>query len=220
MINFKKHKYNINKYPFKELIEELYGIKELSKIHLLKEDLLPEKLNFSNEANTKFHRLFYDKLNNNWHNFIDIYKNFIKNEISKLVKKPFLYQSLPTYRVQLPNSQSVHKWHYDSDADHKHPDGEINFCIAITEMKETTAIWSESEPGKKDFSPMEIDYGEYYHFNGNKCTHGNKKNVSNKSRISFDFRIMPYEKYNPNYNILSVANKKKFEIGDYYQLFK
>ena len=34
----------------------------------------------------------------------------------------------------------------------QHPDGEINFCIAITEMKNTTAIWSRSSPGKKTFT--------------------------------------------------------------------
>lgn len=219
MLKFKKYKYNVENYPFRKLLQHLYNINDLNKIHLLRAELLPKKLDFNNEASTLFHKVFYDKLNDNWIEFINLYKFFIKNEISKIIKKPFLYQSLPTYRVQLPNSQSVHKWHYDSDSEHKHPDGEINFCIAITEMKNTTAIWSESSPGKKDFLPMEINYGEYFHFNGNKCTHGNKKNITNTSRISFDFRIMPYEKYNPNYNVLSVANKKKFEIGDYYQLF-
>ena len=28
-------------------------------------------------------------------------------------------------------------------------------------MKDSTAIWCESEPGKKDFSPLEINYGEF-----------------------------------------------------------
>ena len=50
--------------------------------------------------------------------------------------------------------------------DHKHPDGEINFCIAITQMRDTTAIWCETEPAKRDYFPMEIDYGEFFKFNG------------------------------------------------------
>ena len=71
------------------------------------------------------------KLNDNWLDFINSYEKFIKNEISKIISKPFLCQYLPSYRVQLPNDQAIHKWHYDSDEDHKHPEGEINFCLAI-----------------------------------------------------------------------------------------
>ena len=59
---------------------------------------------------------------------------------------------------------------------------EINFCLAITKMENTTAIWAETSPGKKDFSPMEIDYGEYFNFNGNKCTHGNKINEKTREK--------------------------------------
>ena len=219
MINFKKYSYDTKKYPFIDLIQDLYEVSDLKNIHILKPELLPqEELNFNNEASTDFHKLFYKKLNNNWIEFIKIYENFVRNEIGALFDKPFLYQYLPSYRVQLPNDQAIHKWHYDSDKDHKHPEGEINFCLAITEMKDTTAIWCESEPGKKDFTPMEIDYGEFFQFNGNKCTHGNKKNLSDNSRISFDFRILPFKKYKPEENKISVANKKKFEIGEYYKL--
>ena len=38
----------------------------------------------------------------------------------------------------------------------------------------TQLLFGETEPGKKDFIPLEINYGEYFQFNGNKCTHGNK----------------------------------------------
>ena len=219
MINFNKFEYDTKKYLFKDLIIDLYGVSDLNKLHSLRSELLPkEKLNFNNEASTNFHQMFYKKLNDNWFDFINLYEQFIKNEISKIISKPFLYQYLPSYRVQLPNDQAIHKWHYDSDEDHKHPEGEINFCLAITEMKDSTAIWCESEPGKKDFSPLEINYGEFFCFNGNKCTHGNKTNTSNNSRISLDFRILPFNKYNPQKNKVSVANKKKFEIGEYYKL--
>ncbi len=215
---FRIHSYNIKKYPFKELIQRLYDIDNLEKLHELRPELLPsEKLKFENEASTKFHKIFYDKLNNKWEKFISIYENFIKDEVSSFIKEPFAYQYLPSYRVQIPNDQAVHKWHFDSDQDHKHPDGEINFCIAITKMKDTTAIWSESEPGKKDFFPMEINYGQFFNFNGNKCTHGNKTNMSNDVRISLDFRILPKSKYVDGYSKESVTNKKKFLIGEYYR---
>lgn len=215
---FKIHTFDQKKYQFKELIQNLYDEENLEKIHITKPDLLPNKiLDFSNEAHTHFHKIFYKKLNDSWPNFFKIYNNFIKFEITKLIDEPFIYQYTPSFRVQLPNDQAIHKWHYDSDKDHNHPDGEINFCIAITEMKNTTAIWAETKPGKKNFQPMEINYGEFYNFNGNKCTHGNKKNISNKVRISLDFRVLPKSKYKENYSKTSVANKKKFIIGEYYR---
>tara|TARA_B110000008_G_C16920962_1_gene544725 strand:+ start:108 stop:782 length:675 start_codon:yes stop_codon:yes gene_type:complete len=219
MINeFKTHSYDKNMYPFKDLINKLYKVDRLEKLHLERSDLLPkEKLKFENEASTKFHKIFYDKLNNNWSEFKNIYEKFIKNEISKLIEEPFAYQYLPSYRVQIPNEKAIHKWHFDSDDDHKHPDGEINFCIAITKMKDTTAIWAESLPGKRDFSPMEIDYGEFFNFNGNKCTHGNKTNITKNVRVSFDFRILPKSKYQFTSKKISVTSKKKFIIGEYYK---
>ena len=217
-LNFKKHSYDINIYPFKKMIQDIYEVEKIEKLHLERPDLLPmKKLKFENEASTKFHKIFYDRLNNNWKEFIDIYESFIKNEIVKLFDEPFAYQYLPSYRVQIPNEKAIHKWHFDSDEDHKHPDGEINFCLAITKMKDTTAIWSETSPGKKDFFPMEIDYGQYFNFNGNKCTHGNKINTSNNVRISLDFRILPKSNYSTKKKLTSVTSKKKFVIGEYYK---
>ena len=218
-IDYQKYKYDIKKYPFKDMLQNLYDSKHLEKLHKEKAHLLPKtSLNFDNEASTDFHKIFYKKLNSDWPQFINTYEKFIKNEVVKVIKKPFLYQYLPSYRVHLPNDQAIHKWHYDSDQDHKHPDGEINFCIAITQMRDTTAIWCETEPAKKDYFPMEIDYGEFFKFNGNKCTHGNKKNNTDNVRISMDFRILPLDKYNENKANLSVTSKKKFIIGEYYKL--
>ncbi len=217
MNDFKIHNYDIKKYKFRELIEDLYQENNLEKLHKKRPDLLPlEPLNFQNEVSTKFHNLFYNKLRKGWNEFRDVYEMFIKEEMCKLIKEPFLYQYFPSFRVQIPNNKAVHKWHFDSDKDHKHPNGEINFCVAITKMKDTTAIWSETSPGKKDFFPMEANYGEFFNFNGNKCTHGNKVNTSENVRISFDFRILPKKKYNPTNSTLSINKKKKFVIGEYY----
>ena len=116
------------------------------------------------------------------------------------------------------NNQAIHKWHVDSDQDHNHPEGEINFCIAITDMIDTTAIWIESSPGKNDHKPMNILFGEYHRFNGNKCSHGNKKNLTNKMRFSLDFRILPKSiyKFDENKN-KSLTSGKQFKLGDYYK---
>ena len=67
-----------------------------------------------------------------------------------------MYQTWPTFRVQFPNNLAIVIKHFDSDELHKHPKGEINFILALTEMKDTSTIWFESEPRLEDFKPMNL----------------------------------------------------------------
>lgn len=216
----RKFSYDITKYNFKKIIEEHFGVDDLSSVHLGRPELLPrEKLDFFNETRTKFHKAFYSKLNSGWPELVSSYEKFIKDEISPLFEGRVVYQTFPSIRFHLPEDQAIHYWHYDSDKDHMHPDWEINFQLALTDMHDTQATWVESVPGLKDFRPMEMNYGEYHVFNGNKCIHGNKINKTNQTRVSFDFRIIPHERYLQNKKELSSATKgKKFIIGDYYKL--
>jgi ectoine hydroxylase-related dioxygenase (phytanoyl-CoA dioxygenase family) len=211
--------YGADLYSFKEMMEEVFGVDNLDFLHERREELLPDKkLNFDNESNTEFHKLFYSKMNSNQlKNLEDSYIRFIKNEISPLFDEEILFQYMPSFRIQLPFEKAIHKWHYDSDDDHRHPQWEINIQIAVTDMLDNRAMWIESVPGLKDFSPMEMTYGQFAIFDGNRCTHGNKMNDTGKTRISFDFRIMPISKHEPEKSINSVTSNKKFVVGDYYR---
>ena len=128
-----------------------------------------------------------------------------------------IYQTFPSIRIQYSHSVVVPP-HYDSDHLSNHPEDEKNFLVPITKMFNTNSIYIESEPGKKDFKSIQLNPGELFHFNGNKCTHGNKKNDTENTRISFDFRILPYEKYSEESLSSSVSTKKKFIVGEYYNL--
>tara|TARA_B100000700_G_C14932638_1_gene802709 strand:+ start:221 stop:877 length:657 start_codon:yes stop_codon:yes gene_type:complete len=215
----KKISYNAKKYQFKEIIEKTLGIMDLSNIHIERSDLLPqEKLNFETETKTGFHDLFYSKLKSGWKEIENAYTEFIKNEITKQIPGKFVFQSFPSVRFHLPNDQAIHYWHYDSDKDHMHPEWEINFHLSLTNIKDPTqAMWVETVPGLKDFKPMIMSYGEYFVFNGNKCTHGNKTNKTNKTRVSFDFRILPIERYTTDGAKSSATKNRKFIVGDYYR---
>ena len=70
---FKKFNYDFKKYNFREFIENLYGTKDLEQLHLIKPSLLPKKnwLEFKNESQTDFHKIFYNRLNSNWSNFLN-----------------------------------------------------------------------------------------------------------------------------------------------------
>jgi hypothetical protein len=217
----KKYTYNTDKYRFRELVSELFQVDELEKIHEDKSDWVRDEyktLNIYNENSTDFHDAFYKRLNDNWTELYDAYDDLIHNEIAPNFDEKFHYQYLPSFRIHLPyNNQAVHTWHSDSDQLHKHPKGEINIWLPLTKCYGTNTMWIESEPFKLDFEPLEGGYGDYWICNANVCMHGNKPNVTNITRISFDFRIIPLSKYNPNFKVSSNTSIKKFIVGGYYK---
>ena len=90
----KKLKFDIDKYKFRELVSEAFGVDDLEKLHELKKNWIKDeykKLNVHNENTTKFHEAFYKKLNDNWTEFYNTYDNFIYNEIVPLFDKKFHY---------------------------------------------------------------------------------------------------------------------------------
>jgi len=216
-----KFSFDTSKYKFREMVADLFEVDNLEKIHEHDPDLVKDdyrKLNIHNENTTDFHDKFYKKLNNNWTELYEAYDKFIHDEVEPIFDEKFHYQYLPSFRVHLPkDNQAVHTWHFDSDPLHKHPLGEKNFFLPLTRCYGTNTMWVESEPWKLDFKPVELSYGEYIMFNGNQCHHGNKPNKTNLTRFSFDFRVIPLSKYNPNYELESESNSNKFVVGSYYK---
>ena len=68
---------------------------------------------------------------------------------------------------------------------------------------------------KKDYFPINLRYGELFIFNGGIYNHGNKINITGKTRVGFDFRIILSKDYSAS-NSSSLNIKKRFIIGEYY----
>jgi len=228
---FDRQKISIDseKYDFRQYLKFLFDTGTIENIHKTHVHLLPSQEQMCrpwphNENSLTFHEIFYNKLNEPWQEIIDLYEDFIDCYIPDLVGENFLYQSFPTFRVHLPNFQAVTKWHYDADEEHGHPYGEINFIIPLTNMFSTNAIWCESEHLKGDYAPMEASTEEMIMFNGNVLHHGNKVNLTNQTRFSFDFRVLP-EKFTPATGLfpdkfgVSATRSKKWEDGGYYKKY-
>ena len=81
-----------------------------------------------------------------------------------------LYQREPNFRCHIPDTGLllVHK---HCDADYHHQQNEINFWVPITSCFGNNTVWCESEPGKQDFRPFDIGFGELVQFWGNQCVH-------------------------------------------------
>tara|TARA_B110000003_G_scaffold120964_1_gene123386 strand:+ start:310 stop:1026 length:717 start_codon:yes stop_codon:yes gene_type:complete len=221
--------FNKKKFNFKKIFSEYLLNSEaetLSQIHLnLDKKYIPKEIMKEfQDQNSLFYEVLYgvdpgynlvtpleDGI------FLKTYKELISYISDEIFNEKIIYQAKPTLRIQFPNNKAVGGWHRDRD--YNHPIEEINFWVPVTEACNTNSIWIESSFNKQDFSPVNIPFGKMLIFDSG-LMHGNKINTENKTRISFDFRVIPLSKYSPKQLIkksnLSIAQQIEFSIGKYY----
>tara|TARA_B100000401_G_C52755828_1_gene695642 strand:- start:450 stop:1130 length:681 start_codon:yes stop_codon:yes gene_type:complete len=208
------------KFPFSELTEKIFN-HNLNNLHELTDKEYPLFTTLGKDTNTNLHTQFYNYIDNENDEIKVLYDKFIEEIIFPYLNlKEGLYQVFPTFRVMLPNNLAVVKKHYDSDIEHKHPKGEINFIISLTDMYDTNSIWYETIPRLSDFKPMNLKAGDVYCFCGNLCEHYNKINETGKTRVSMDFRVLPLHCISETNEKVSVTTGKKFSDGGYYKKLK
>lgn len=225
-------KFDIKTFKFREVFINhfaQYNPKNLENIHkVLPNRYLPKKVvKVKNDQSQNIYKYLYKidkgyelKKKNRSSLFLKSFDNFIHFLAKNVFKESLVYQSKPTLRVMFPNNKAVGDFHRDRE--YNHPLEEINIWVPITNSKNTNSIWIESKFDRKDYKPMNLRYGEFLIFDSG-LKHGNKINLENKTRLSFDFRVIPYSlwlKKNNQNNKVSVDAKKAFKIGDYYQLKK
>lgn len=135
--------------------------------------------------------------------FLDVFDNFVQSFVLPKLKRSliendaisdenievsFFYQRPPTIRIQPgPSSQHAPK---HCDAQYGHQDGEINFWIPLTDRHLTeTDLYVESAPGKEDYTPLDVNFGEVASFHGTSLRHYVPPNVTKFTRVSLDFRV-------------------------------
>jgi perosamine synthetase len=222
------YKYDITKHDFISYFNALYSTNELSKITLNDNTYNKENIH---DIETNLHKQFYSSIKND-NTFKKLYCLFIKDIYSYFFPDEtfMIYQSFPSIRLQFKNNITVPP-HYDSDTKGNHPVGEKNFLLPITKMYGTNRLFIESAPGTGNFKGIDLEYGNLFYFNGNKCLHYNEKNIENHIRISLDFRIIlkkDYIKYINSDKIVHTNPRDpeknrtptKMIIGGYYQLTK
>jgi hypothetical protein len=226
-------KFNTRNFNFKKLFLnhfKKFNTRKLENIHNhIPKKYLPNKIvSVKNDQNPKIYKYLYkiDKgydLNkmNKPSSFLKLYEKFVKYIAQNIFKEFLIYQSRPTLRIMFPNNKAVGDYHRDRD--YNHPIEEINVWVPITSSINSNTIWIESKFNKNDYRPANLNYGQFLIFDS-ALKHGNNINLENKTRISFDFRVIPYLKWNKiqkRNQIKSSFNQKlKFKIGDYYKLMK
>ena len=122
----------------------------------------------------------------------------------------------------MPNNIAVGEWHKDKwyrDQAWHEQTHEMNYYLPFTDAYGENTIWAESREDLGDYQPMNCNYGEFIQWDGVNLTHGNKVNSTPHTRISIDFRIMPFSRYKPSTHG-SINMNSKFEIGGYYNFLK
>ena len=228
--------YDIDEYPFVDLVSKAFKVDNLQNLHDLLSDTEQDRINKrlvpnEKDAHSDLHQIFYEKLNQGWPELMDTYESFIEGIIAPIFKtENIIFQSKPTFRIQFPNNIAVggnagdkkgqYGWHRDTDPGYDHPNNEKNFIIPLTRARDTASVFIESAPRSDKFYPATMNVGEVFNFSGGECVHGNKPNGTGKCRVSFDFRVVLPEDYNEAYGKSSALSTKKFTVGSYYKQLK
>lgn len=219
------YKYDTEEHPFYEKVQEIFSTQlPLELIHT--ENTTTEQVTFDTDTSTDYHKLYYKS--NIYNEMIAIYDDFLLKNILPLFGEDIVVQKEPSFRICLPNNTALGKCVTDTDSeiigmhcdgDYNHPKEEINFMLTITGQEDTNSCYIETEPKKGDFFPVKLARGDFMSFYGNQCRHYNKVNRTGKTRISIDFRVIPYSQYNET-EASAVHSNRKFCIGDYFKLLK
>ena len=209
--------YDVEQYPFHELVKKHFGWKRnLKHLHEWSDKETPLFKELKYDQSTEFHKKFYQIYTESTE-FLDLYLSFLKDVVQPHYNESLVYQAKPSFRIHLPNNVAVGEWHKDSDYSHQR--SEINWWLPFTDAFSNNTIWCESEEDKGDFKSLEVKHGEVLIFGGAYLRHGNKANDTGVSRVSVDFRVIPYSKYQ---ELESTSSNMKlcFKVGSYYELLE
>lgn len=182
-------RYDDRQFDFARVFRQLLNVEDLSNLH---SDFVAENGQslYKNMEQASLHRKLLSAMScPESDEFYGLYRDFVQEEIVPWYDEPILFQSRPTARIVFANIGGEARFHRDRD--YGHDVAEVNYIVPLTESLQSTAIWIETHEGAQDHRPVDMQPGEYLEFDGASLSHGAIANVSGRSRVSFDFRIVP-----------------------------
>ena len=148
-----------------------------------------------------------------WKRFLEVYRRFVVHWVAPtLGGVPLLYQRKPILRVVLPGSVAPTQMH--CDADYYHDSNELNLWVPLSDVAGASSLWSESAPGRGDYAAFEAGPGQAVRFYGNRCRHFTTPNDTERTRVSFDFRVIPQHLFVPPPEHIARVSKHSLNPGD------
>lgn len=202
--------FSTEKYNFASIVKNWLQVDDLTKLQDYK--------TYSEDQSTNWNELFYMHVGRD-EVFLETYREFLFNIVKpRYNNEEIVFQAVPTFKVHLAGSAAGGEWRKDKyyrDEVWATRIKELNYYLPLTDTNETNTIWSESEEGKDDFSPMLLKHGECMEWDGTNLLYGSKTNKSDSTRVSVHFRVMPYSTYLPN-DQCARGIGVPFKIGGYY----
>jgi ectoine hydroxylase-related dioxygenase (phytanoyl-CoA dioxygenase family) len=201
-------KYDEARFPWAANFCRLFG--DLSQLHRERDYPLMTR---ETDQQTVYHKMFYDLAR--MPEFTKMYRDFVEAVVEHNlgpIEHGDVYQTIPTFRVQLPSNVAVGEFHKDSD--YGHDPHEVNIWVPLTPVFKESAVWIE-DPDGVSYKPWPVQPGQALVFDGANTPHGNVPNRSGFTRVSFDFRILSYMFYQESER-RSINSKMKFVIGEYW----
>ena len=150
-----KFTYSTEEYNFTQIIKDWFQTDDLTKLHEHKN--YSEVFSRKRDQSTDWHKLFYHKVRYD-KAFSELYKEFLLQLVRPRYNgEEIVFQNIPNLRVHLVGNVSVGEWHKDKyyrDTKWAERIKELNYYLPLTNTNEANTLWSESEEGKDDFSPM------------------------------------------------------------------
>ncbi len=206
-IHGKTFHYPVDRYPFKKVVESVLGV-DLGELHNFLGSY--ERFKRINDQSTLAHKVFYA---NYFKTIKPLYEDFIVTYIADLIPFDFYFQAIPTFRIGLPGNTFVGEYHKDSM--YNHQSYEINFNLGLSNYQGKASLKVERTPGSGDFINLESPYGTIFSFDHIDCLHGSEPNDSQKTMISFDFRLALKDLYFSS-NLTSINMNSTFSPGSYF----
>ena len=215
-----------SKYEYYGSLDELHDLLETPLFSKEEKEYHKHLHEWSKDRNSIFVKSFHDFVDKNTI-FNETYYQFLRTHV--LTKFPnenkLVVQKTPNIRFSIPDSAAIGFDPKDPkdivglhcDSDFGHHSIEMNFVVPITPMFGSNSIYYEPQINSTvppiQFENLVLKENEFVQAYFNKIRHCNRINRTNKTRISFDIRVIPYSKYHEHINEFKGT---KFELGKYY----
>ena len=181
--------YDTERWNFRALVSDFFGTDNLEKLHTFPQ---------FNPRTTTDPLPNYEITKNSW-----AISKALKTTVAPLAEQLFRgllydyvatflfpisgYQPLAGMRVNFHGSKAILCFH--SDAEYGQTSEGINLWLPVTKVWGSNSMYLESDVGRGDFTPLQLEYGQACIFYGSKLVHGTVDNDSGSTRISYDIRF-------------------------------
>lgn len=200
--------YDRDEFDFPRIMSDILHQPDLQKLDGAEYPLFTRETDQSTAHHTMFYWWFEQMMG-------DLYRRFVAHMTGLIFGDIKVYhQAVPTLRIQFPDNVGVAEMHVD--ADYRHQDGELNFWVPLTPVWGSNTIWVEASRGGHNYQPWTLKPGQVLVFDSVNWRHGNIRNSTGCTRVSFDFRVIPAERFVDTGQV-SVNAGKRMSVGDYWK---